>query len=53
MAEDVVDGICCANCMTLFTKAHGYPVICRSCAPSFSKAELKETGYQIATEREA
>lgn len=54
IAEDVVEGLCCANCMGVYFKtAHGYPVVCRSCAPSFSKEELKEVGYQIAINPQA
>lgn len=52
-SEDVMKGRCCAECTVYFVKAHGYPVVCRNCAPAYTAKERRDLGYQIAIHREA
>lgn len=50
MAEDVIEGACCAYCNTYFDEEHGYPVLCMECWRSATSKEKEE--YREATERE-
>ena len=31
MANDIIDGACCAICGVYFKEEHGYPVACSEC----------------------
>lgn len=50
IADDIIDGACCAYCSQYFQCEHGYPVLCDECWRTSSKAERK--GYQPAIEKE-
>lgn len=41
IANDMIDGACCAFCGVYFEEEHGYPVACNDCWD-------KECGYQKA-----
>lgn len=43
MAEDILDGACCALCGQYFEIEHGYPIACTDCWD-------EKCGYQKATE---
>jgi hypothetical protein len=46
MAEDILDGVCCACCNQYFVDAHGYPVLCGSCYDPDS-AEYPEASHPL------
>lgn len=48
MTDDIVGGAICAECLTPFRKAHGYPVLCKDC---FKHAANPQ--YPQAVHREA
>jgi len=48
IADDVIEGECCANCMTYFEKGHGYMVLCHRCWNNLSKTENGRRDYQKA-----
>lgn len=50
IAEGMVNGESCEWCGTSFRKAHGYPVLCKSCWKDATPAERKQ--HQQAKERE-
>lgn len=52
MADDAVDGLCCSVCGTYFRKAHGYPVMCKSCWDDCTPDEREQSALQKARERE-
>lgn len=43
IADDIIDGACCALCGTYFLQEYGYPVACSICW-------TKDCGYARATE---
>ena len=45
IADDIIDGNCCALCGVYFEKSHGYPVACEDCYD-------EDCGYPKATEEE-
>lgn len=45
IAEDIMEGACCALCGIYFEQEHGYPVACSSCWSP-------DCGYPQATEPE-
>ncbi len=51
IAEDMVEGFMCP-CGVYFEKAHGYPVLCRTCWEDSTPQERAESGVQRATEKE-
>ncbi len=51
IGNDMVDGLMC-SCGVYFVKAHGYPVLCRTCWQDWIPKERKEHGVQCATERQ-
>ena len=54
LADDMVDGYSCSWCGIYFVEAHGYPVVCNSCAEGHSNKQLlAEFGVQRALEKEA
>jgi len=48
IAEDMVEGACCAHCGVYFEEDHGYPVLCKSC----HKADRGESQLDKATNKE-
>jgi len=46
IADDIVEGACCALCSTYFQKDHGYPVLCGDCWKNAKPEERKD--YQRA-----
>lgn len=50
IADDLINGACCSHCMQYFLKEHGYPVLCKSCYESETKAE--RAGLQKAIHKE-
>ena len=46
--DAVMNGKQCAECLTTFSRAHGYPVLCNDCF----KHAPKDTPYSRATFRE-
>lgn len=46
IAEDILEGWCCAYCGVYFTEPHGYPVVCEDCyaddSDTYPKAEHEE-----------
>ena len=45
IANDIIDGACCAICGIYFKEEHGYPVACESCYD-------EDCEYSEATEEE-
>ena len=45
IADDIIDGACCAICGVYFEEEHGYPVACSECYDD-------ECSYEKATEDE-
>lgn len=43
IADDIIEGVCCALCGQYFEQEHGYPVACSDCYE-------EGCGYQKATE---
>lgn len=52
LASDAADGALCSWCGVYFNGAHGYPVVCQSCAKDSTPRELTKLGLQIATRSE-
>ena len=56
IADDMLDGTCCQWCGMYFEDkknpnelpVHGYPVVCKDCAKSYSNMELENLGLQRA-----
>lgn len=48
LAEDIVEGRCCALHMSYFEQEHGYSVVYRDCWGDMTPQERKETTYQKA-----
>lgn len=44
IADDMIEGVCCALCGQYFVEEHGYPVACDECYEP-------DCGYQKATYR--
>jgi len=42
IADDIIEGRCCAGCNGYFIKEHSYPVVCQECY------DYGWTQYQIA-----
>ena len=42
MADDIIEGYCCALCMSYFNKPTGYPCVCNGCY-------TPDCGYEKAT----
>lgn len=53
LTPDAARGACCADCTTYFVEAHGYPVVCSSCANTYSRKELDRLQLRRATHRPA
>ncbi|KKK83057.1 hypothetical protein LCGC14_2797180 [marine sediment metagenome] len=45
IADDIIDGLCCAICGVYFEEEHGYPVACSECKDD-------DCSYEEATEEE-
>ena len=45
IADDIVNGACCALCGVYFEEEHGFPVACEDCY-------TEDCGYGRATEEE-
>lgn len=52
LADDMIDGASCSWCGVYFSKEHGYPVVCESCAKGYSNERLAQNGVQRAIEKE-
>jgi len=52
MADMMIDGETCSWCGIFFKEAHGYPVVCKTCAKGMSDKQLNEQGVQRAIEEE-
>jgi len=50
IAEDMIEGCCCAHCGIYFEEAHGYPVLCKHCFNT--ETEQERAGIQMAIYRE-
>lgn len=48
IADDIIDGACCALCGVYFEEEHGYPVLCSDC---YKDSDDKDR-YSEATEDE-
>lgn len=52
ISDMIVHGQMCSDCGICFVEAHGYPVVCKSCAEAYSKRELVEDGLHVARYKE-
>lgn len=50
IANDIIEGYCCALCGVYFEEPHDYPVVCKDCYSTLNDNEKKE--YQCATKKE-
>jgi hypothetical protein len=48
IADDMLEGLSCAECGVYFEDAHGYPVLCTSCWNHLSRRERQQSGLQKA-----
>lgn len=54
IADDYINGACCAFCEAYFPKDHGYPAICSECWKESTAAEKRQImldGYQRTKQR--
>ena len=51
-SDDAAAGLNCSWCGVYYEKAHGFPVVCKSCWKEATPAQRKASGVQVATHKE-
>lgn len=47
LADDIIEGACCSQCMDYFDNTTGYPRFCKSCAK-----ELRAEGHEMTLDHQ-